>query len=124
MDKILEQYQNRIIQQRYSKNTLKIYCNYFKDFFNFFVNSDLLDIKPEQINKYILDLIKTKNISISQQNQRINAIKFYYEKILGNEKQYYSLHRPKKEHKLPKVLGKNEVKRILIFVTILNIALF
>jgi site-specific recombinase XerD len=27
-------------------------------------------------------------------------------------KQYYSLHRPKKEHKLPKVLSKNEVKRI------------
>jgi len=28
------------------------------------------------------------------------------------EKQYYSLYRPKKEHKLPKVLSKNEVKRI------------
>jgi integrase/recombinase XerD len=66
MDKIIEQYKNRLIQQRYSKNTQKIYCNYFKDFFNFFVNSDLLNIKPEQINKYILELIKTKNISISQ----------------------------------------------------------
>jgi len=53
-----------------------------------------------------------KNISNSQQNQRINAIKYYYEKILGKGKQYYSLYRPKKEHKLPKVLSKNEVKRI------------
>jgi len=58
-------------------------------------------------------LIETKNISISQQNQRINAIKFYYEKILGKEKQYYELYRPKKEQKLPKVLSKNEVMRIL-----------
>lgn len=33
--------------------------------------------------------------------------------MLGREKQYYSLHRPKKEHNLPKVLSKNEVKRIL-----------
>ena len=113
MDKVLEQYRNLLIQQRYSQNTIDIYCSYFKDFCNFFKNSDLLNIKPEQINKYILDLIKIKNIYISQQNQRINAIKFYYEKLLGREKQYYTLHRPKKEHKLPKVLSKNEVKRIL-----------
>lgn len=58
-------------------------------------------------------MIETKNISISQQNQRINAIKFYYEKILGKEKQLYNLHRPKKEQKLPKVLSKTEIKRIL-----------
>ena len=112
MNKVLEQYSNRLIQQRYSQNTIDIYCNYFKDFCTFFKNSELQNIKPEKINKYILDLIKTKNISISQQNQRINAIKFYYEKILGREKQYYSLHRPKKEYKLPKVLSKNEMKRI------------
>ena len=55
---------------------------------------------------------RIKKISISHQNQRINAIKFYYEKVLGREKQYYELHRPKKEHKLPKVLSKKEVKRI------------
>jgi len=112
MDEILEQYRNRLIQKRYSKNTIDIYCNYFKDFYNFFKNYRLEDLKPEEINKYILDLIKIKNISISQQNQRINAIKFYYEKILGKEKQYYTLYRPKKEHKLPKVLSKEEVKRI------------
>ncbi len=33
-------------------------------------------------------------------------------KILGREKQYYEIHRPKKEHKLPKVLSKQEVKKI------------
>jgi site-specific recombinase XerD len=112
MDEILEQYRNRLIQKRYSKNTMDIYCNYFKDFCKFFKNYRLEELKPEEINKYILDLIKIKNISISQQNQRINAIKFYYEKILGKEKQYYTLYRPKKEHKLPKVLSKEEVKRI------------
>ena len=28
----------------------------------------------------------------SNNTQRINAIKFYYEKVLGREKQYYELH--------------------------------
>jgi integrase/recombinase XerD len=112
MDSILEQYKNLLTQKRYSTNTIDIYCNYFKDFCKYFTNRTLEEITTAEINNYILNLITSKNISISQQNQRINAIKFYYEKVLGREKQYYELHRPKKEHKLPKVLSKQEVKRI------------
>jgi len=77
-------------------------------------NTQLERLTTEQINKYLLNLIQSRNISISQQNQRINAIKFFYEKVLGRNKQYYELHRPNKEHKLPKVLSKNEVKKILL----------
>jgi len=79
----------------------------------YFREEKLENVTTKQINSYILDLIKSKNISTSQQNQRINAVKFYFEKVLGREKQYYELHRPRKENKLPKVLSKNEVKSIL-----------
>lgn len=113
MDEILKNYKELLVQKRYSDNTQKIYCNYFKDFSLNFKNELLEKLTISQINAYILNLIQSKNISISQQNQRINAIKFYYEKVLGREKQYYELHRPNKEHKLPKVLSKNEVKNIL-----------
>ena len=106
MDEILIKYKELLIQKRYSNNTQRIYCNYFKD-------ENLEKLTTDQINKYILGLIQSKNISISQKNQRINAIKFYYEKVLGKNKQYYELHRPNKEYKLPKVLSKNEVKKIL-----------
>lgn len=113
MDDVLMKYEELLIQKRYSNNTQRIYCNYFKDFILYFKDDDLEKLSIEQINNYILDLIQSKKISISQQNQRINSIKFYYEKILGRNKQYYELHRPTKEHKLPKVLSKNEVKKIL-----------
>ena len=113
MNKVVEKYNNLLIQKRYSNNTIKTYCNYFKDFVVSFENDNLEGITIDQINSYILGLIETKNISISQQNQRINSIKFYYEKVLGRQKQYYELHRPNKEHKLPKVLSKNEIKSIL-----------
>lgn len=69
-------------------------------------------VTVNQINEYILELIKSKNISTSQQNQRINTIMFYYEKILGREKQYYSLHWPHKEQRLAKVLSKKQIKLI------------
>ena len=117
MEDILRKYKDLLIQKRYSQNTQEIYCSYFKDYCIYFRKEELENITTAQINSYIIDLIKSKNISISQQNRRINVIKFYYEKILGREKQYYELHRPKKEHKLPKVLSKNEVKRIFDVTT-------
>jgi len=113
MDKILEKYKDLLIQKRYSTNTIKTYCNYFKDFVIYFRKEKLEKITTCQINSYILELINLRDISVSQQNQRINAIKFYYEKVLGRTKEYYELHRHRKEHKLPKVLSKNEVKKIL-----------
>ncbi len=114
MNEMLEKYKELLIQKRYSNSTQRIYCNYFRDFCAHFKDEKLEGLTTEQINKYLLNLIQSKNISISQQNQRINAIKFFYEKVLGRNKQYYELHRPNKEHKLPKVLSKNEVKKILI----------
>ncbi|MGM0531528.1 MAG: tyrosine-type recombinase/integrase, partial [Bacteroidota bacterium] len=44
---------------------------------------------------------------------RINAIKFYYEKVLGREKTYYNIDRPRRERKLPDVLSKDEVGAML-----------
>jgi len=113
VNKVLREYKDLLIQKRYSENTINIYCNYFKDFVNHFSPNKLENLTINDINSYILDLIKLKDISISQQNQRINSIKFYYEKALGREKQYYNIYRPKKESKLPKVLSKNEIKKIL-----------
>jgi site-specific recombinase XerD len=66
-------------------------------------------LQPFVFNAFILRLIKERNISPSQQNQRINAIKFYYEKVLGKEKEYYDIGRPRKERKLPDVLSKEEI---------------
>jgi integrase/recombinase XerD len=72
--KLPKGYLEKLEQERYGENTIKIYTHYFKDFVAEFSNSELPDIKKEEINEYILRLIKEKDISPSQQNQRINAI--------------------------------------------------
>ncbi|PIE77455.1 MAG: integrase, partial [Candidatus Delongbacteria bacterium] len=113
MEEVFEKYRNLLLQKRYSKNTIKVYCAYFSDFYQYFSNLNIDYVTIEDINKYILGLIKEKSISISQQNQRINAIKFYYEKVLNRGRQYYNLYRPKKEQKLPKVLSKAEIKKLI-----------
>ncbi len=100
-------------QKRYSKSTLKIYSAYFKDFMHYFSERDLAKVTSEEINAYLLELINIWNISTSEQNQRINAIKFYYEKTLRKARQVYEIERPRKEKILPDVLSKAEVGSIL-----------
>ena len=102
-------YLEMLDQKRYSDNTKKIYTAYMRDFVVVFKGRDIEKISKEQINQYILWLIKTKDISASQQNQRINAIKFYYEKVLGRGSEYYSIERPRKRRYLPEVLSKEEI---------------
>ena len=106
-------YKERLERKRYSPNTMKSYMGYMKDFIQDQKGKDLNEVTPEEVNAYILKLIRKKGISPSQQNQRINAIKFYYEKVLGQEKRFYNIERPKKSRTLPKVLTETEVLSIL-----------
>ena len=101
-------------QKRYSENTIKTYSAYFKDFIHFFKEVELDKIDSEEINAYILNLIKEWNISFSEQNQRINSIKFYYELLRGKKKEYFELRRPLKKVSLPKVLSKEEIRQLLL----------
>jgi integrase/recombinase XerD len=118
VDKSTEQilpvnYLEKLIRVRYSESTIKTYSKYFKDFQLAFTNRKLDELTPADINNYILGLIEKQKISVSQQNQRINSIKFYYEKVLNREKQFYEIDRPKKQRALPKVISEQEVLSML-----------
>lgn len=106
-------YLDKLEQRRYSRSTIKIYTSYFRDFLQYFTDKNAEDISTEETNAYILELIKVNDISDSQQNQRINAIKFYFEKVLGNDREVYKIDRANKAKKLPTVLSKLEVKAII-----------
>ena len=111
--KVPQKYIDILDQKRYSESTKRTYMSYYSDFITCFESREISDIQQNEINDYILKLIREKDISGSQQNQRINSIKFYYEKVLGREKQYFSIIRPRKEKKLPNVLSKEEIRLIL-----------
>lgn len=107
-------YLDQLEIKRYSNSTIKTYTLYFKDFFDEFKGrKNIDDVTKDEINSYILRLIRVNHISAAQQNQRINAIKFYYEHVLGLPKAYYTIDRPRKVFTLPKVLSEKEVLDIL-----------
>ena len=51
--------------------------------------------------------------STSYQNQAINAVKFYYERVLGGQRKVYLVDRPREEKTLPVVLIEKEVGDLL-----------
>lgn len=104
--------------KNYSKSTLKTYKGMLHEFFRYYIDRDPLDIDEEDIKNYLLYLIKDRNVAISTQNQAINAIKFYYEKVEKLERQTYYIERPMKPVKLPNTLSYEEVQSI--FKTITN----
>ena len=108
-----EGYLDKLQQKRYSENTIRNYTSYMRDFVGSFAGRELENITIVEINEYILKLVNEDKISASQQNLRINAIKFYYEKVLGRTKQRIDIPRPKKTKKLPDVLSKEEVFRMI-----------
>lgn len=108
-----ESFKKKLLQKRYSENTIKTYCHYFKQFQIAFRHFELNSVTTENINEYIFNLVSYGRISYSQQNQRINAIKFYYEKVLGQEKYRIHIDRPRSEKRLPDVLSKQDVVALL-----------
>ena len=117
--RIPEAYLALLERRRYSPNTIQTYTSLFEKFLNHYPQQ-----QPETLNdKHVADfqtyLVNDKRVSVSSQNQYINAIKFYFEKVLGRDKGYYHIHRPIKEFKLPKVLTEKEV--ILIMNSVHNL---
>ena len=112
-----EEYLETLKRRRYSINTINTYCSLFSQFLNNFEQKNPKEITQEEIKKYLLKTVEQRNLSYNTQNQIINAIKFYYEKVLGWERTEYWIDRPRREDTLPVVLSVEEVLAIIQSIT-------
>jgi len=97
----------------YSPNTIKVYKSKLVLFFYKFMDRDPKEISKAEIESYVYSLIEKHKISETSQNQLINAIKAYYEHVLGMPREYYDIKCPKRAERLPDVLTEEEVWSIL-----------
>ncbi len=107
-----EEFIDKLQVKRYSANTARTYITAFELFIQYFANKELLEINELDIKAYLKYLVE-KKYSYSYQNQAINAIKFYYEVVLGLPNRFYSVDRPRKQFKLPCVLSEDEIGRLI-----------
>ena len=103
----------KLRELRYSERTVKTYKALFEEFINYYFKEDINVIDEKQIIGFLRYLVLERKVSVSYQNQAINAIKFYYEKVLGGKRKFYFIERPRREKALPTVLNQEEVVSLL-----------
>ncbi len=102
-----------LIIKRFSAATVRMYKNKFSLFLSKFMERDLRQISKEEIEGFVYELVVKSKISESYQNQLINAVKAYYEHVLGMPREYYDIKRPKRALSIPNVLSEKEVLKII-----------
>ncbi len=107
-----EEYLLKLELKRYANSTVRTYVSFFEIFINHYKNKELQTINESDIRAFLQKQIN-RGVSHSYLNQIINAIKFYYEVVLGMPNRFYEIERPRKQSKLPRVISKEEVLNII-----------
>ena len=99
--------------KRYSESTIKTYSEALKTFLQFFAEKPLEHIENQDIIHFNNAYILKNKLSAAYQNQVVNANKLFFKTIENKAIDISLVHRPRREHTLPNVLSKEEVKMIL-----------
>ena len=99
--------------RRYSKNTIKTYCEALRAFLLFYNDTLVSEIENKEVIRFNNEYILKNQLSSSYQNQVVNAIKLFFSSIENKLLEPALIHRPKREKHLPNVLSKEEIKLIL-----------
>lgn len=99
--------------KRYSDSTISSYCDCIKIFLKFLNPKQLNDIVNEDMVNFANNYIITKKLSYSYQNQMVNSVRLFFREIIHCSFDIEKIERPRREHKLPNVLSKQEVSAIL-----------
>ncbi len=105
---------DRLIQMRYSWSTIRAYVRPVLAFQAWLGEDNIASCCTEDVNAYLAHLSALK-VSDSQVHRHVNALKFYFEKVILNvDIDLGQVKRPKKSFTLPRVLSKEEVQRMIL----------
>lgn len=110
------EYLEKLELKHYSKSTIRSYVGHFEDFLNFHNTKNPNNLNEIDIRRYLSSKAQAGKAN-STLNQIVNAIKFYYEMVLNMPNRFYEIERPKKEQRLPKVLAKENVLKMIAVTT-------
>ena len=106
--------------QNYAYKTYKNYKQAIIALIRYADRKPIDNLTKAYYQQYLLFLINKKKLSSATLNVHINAYKFYQEKILQRDKEFYDIAYPRQAQKLPTVYSVAEVKAILKATTSLK----
>jgi integrase len=112
--KLLDQVRDAIRTRHYSLRTEDTYLHWMKRFIFFPNKRHPREMGEGEIGQFLSHLATDKHVSVSTQNQALNALVFLYRHVLGlNPGWIDNLVRAKRPQRLPVVLTRAEVKALL-----------
>lgn len=102
----------KLTLKAYSPSTIKTYSNEFAQLLQILKNNPVEKLSIADVKRYMLFAMKQQGISENTAHSRLNALKFYYEQVLGREKFFFEIPRPKRPQLLPKLLNEDEIRRL------------
>lgn len=98
---------------RYSQRTVKVYSEALYNFLSYLGPVNANEVTDDEFVEYINKEILYQNYSSSLQNQTVSAIKLFYRDVVRAPIDIEQVKRPRREHRLPNVLSKEEIKQLL-----------
>lgn len=109
----IEKFKQWMEQKRYSDSTVKTYVGAITVFLRFILPKISAEATNEDMQRFVYQYMIPRKLSFSYQNQAVNAAKLFFRTIRGSILITEQLERPRREHRLPNVLSKEEVAAIL-----------
>lgn len=110
---LMNQFARWMEHRRYSDSTINSYIDTLSIFLRFHYPKNPAKILPVDFISFVNEYILPNKLSYTFQNQLINSAKLFFREIVKSPMDVETLARPRREHKLPNVLSKQEVKAIL-----------
>ena len=111
---------NALRVQNYAYKTYKNYKQALIALIRYMEPKPVDELTTAHYQQYLLFLVNKKRLSSSTLNVHINGYKFYCEKILQRDKEFYDISYPRQAVKLPTVYSVAEVKAIFKATTSLK----
>ena len=110
---LIRQMRTEIRTRHYSLRTETAYIGWAQRFMRFCGSPTLAAADEKQIQVFLSDLAVKSNVAASTQNQAFNALLFLFRDVLKRDLQFLETVRAKKPERLPVVLSREEVQRLL-----------
>jgi site-specific recombinase XerD len=115
MGKLRDQMKMELELRNYAPKTITAYLGHMTAYTRLFMKSPE-EMGEEEVRKYLHHLKTVKKVSSSNINIAYWALHFFYVKTLHREWNVEKVPHPKKEKRLPVVLAREEVKKLLAAV--------
>ena len=111
-DTVIPKTKQHLILKGYSPNTIRTYLNEISVYLQQIGKREAATMHLNNIKSYIEYCFVKLKLTEHTIHSRINALKFYYEQVLGYDKFFIELPRPKKPLQLPKLLNEDELRKL------------